>query len=197
MPSDTNLLLYLALNSLSTFEFVELRYLYDIHMLIARSMKQEEWPEVLKKSRSWNLGCVLFFALALCQDLFNTPVPRDVLWQLRPHFLKRALLNIWINKRTILYHNQNIAASYTWRYFVSSYLYSRGILDCSRLMHKKIFLPAQEVMGFYHQPACGVSYRLYIKRLLKPITRYLRKGVVTHAKHAHLEKESQYCYTKN
>jgi len=172
LPTEEALLLYLSLVSLSTFEFVELRYLYDIHSLVSQSRTKLDWQILSERAAEHRLGTYLYFALKLSRHFFNTELPQDLLNRLKPPFIKRKILDMWINEENILFRRKEITSSYTWRYFISNLIATRSFVEVLRAIWKKVFLPASEVMGFYGRPAEKVSYSIYIKRLLKPVCRF-------------------------
>jgi hypothetical protein len=173
MPSDTDLLFYLSLLSVSTFEFVEMRYLYDLHSLISKFKNNLDWDKILERAKDYNFKFYIYFALKLCKEFFGTDIPEEALYQLRPRCIKKFIVQAWINRKNILWHRQNVAAGYLWRYLISSYIHSKNFPDFLKRTYQKIFLPMNEVMGMYDQPLHKKSYLLYAKRLLKPILRNL------------------------
>ena len=64
---------------------------------------------------------VLYFALSLSKDLFNTNISNDYLNQLKPNIVKKKLFNLWLNKDNILWFNRKIESSYVWRHFIQSF----------------------------------------------------------------------------
>jgi len=175
MPSPEDLLLYLILISISDFDFIQIKYLYDIHRLVTSFARHINWDALAVKTNQVWLDTALFFSLKLSQELFNTRgIPKEILDSLKPSDIRYNLLRLWINKRNILRAREKISRGYAWRYFISSYALSKGIFDCIPIIYRKIFLPMDEVMGFYKQPLDKRSYFLYIKRLLKPITHLLK-----------------------
>ena len=156
LPKDEDLLLYLAQCALFNLEFVRVKYLYDIHTLISK--KSLDWQELVKKAKALGLKGSLYFTLALTKCFFNTAIPFESLKRLRSNFIKEAILRVWLNKQNVLYHREHIAASYLWRYVISSWIYAKDIPDCIRIIYRKIFLPVHDVGSYY----------LYIQRLLKP-----------------------------
>ncbi|TRZ95960.1 hypothetical protein D4R78_02145 [bacterium] len=173
LPTKESQLLYLSLISFSTFEFVELRYLYDVHKLITKFKTELNWEAILKKATRLRLEAYLWFALKLSRDFFHTEIPQEFLNKLKPPFIKKRILSFWINHDNILFHREKVARSYTWRYFISNCLVRKDFVNILRSVGKKIFLPLKEVAGFYGRPTEKASYSLYLKRLLKPIYRFL------------------------
>jgi hypothetical protein len=175
LPSKEDLLLFLALTIISDFDFVEIRYVFDLHSLITNFRNDIDWATLEAKAKKFGLKTVSFFSLKLAKNLFHTDIPQYFLYGIRPGLIKRCVSRIWINQASVLSHRREIAASYMWRYFASSYILSDSFSGFLRNACKKIFLPASEVMGSCEHLAERVSYPIYIKRLLKPVYRLFHK----------------------
>ena len=175
MPSTEDLLLYLALSAMSDFDFVQLKYIYDMHSLVMKSGKAIDWKVALEGAKKNYLTAPLFFSLSLSEDFFGTDIPDNILQALRPNVVKEKFLRCWINRKNILHRREEIASSYMWRHQVSSYLLSRNFPECLRAIFRKAFLPMEEVMvERYNRPASKRSVLLYLKRLTRPIGRIFR-----------------------
>jgi len=168
MPSPEDMLIYLSQLSLSTFEFVELKYLYDLHMCIDKFKRAFHWDSILKKQNIGNLKSYIFFALRLCRNLFQTDIPQGLINQFKPALTKIVFLQAWVNKKNILRKNNFISSSYSWRYLASTCLYAQDLFDFLRKIYEKVFLPMEEVVYFYRRQWQKWPYAVYIKRLLKP-----------------------------
>ncbi len=171
-PVLEDLLLYLVLAAIYRFSFVEIKYLYDIHTLITKFGAGIAWDAVADKARQSELNTALYFVLDMCRDLFATQISKELLESLRPPLLKETVCRLWINRANILRRDYKIASSYGWRVFANSYLYSNGILRSMNKIFSIVFPSMEKVMGEYGRPLSEVSYRLYLKRLLKPIMRF-------------------------
>lgn len=124
-PSREELILYLALTAITNSDFVDLRYIYDIHRLISEFAEGINWGAVVSKSRQAGLDKALFFVLDLSADLFGTAIAKEVLGAVKPPYIKEKLLKLWVNKTNVLTSKQKIASSVIWRYFVNTFLYSK------------------------------------------------------------------------
>jgi len=173
LPTEESLLLYLSLISISTFDFIELRYIYDIHQLIAQFKTRLNWEAVLEKAVRLRLEAYLWFALKLSKGFFNSEIPGEFLNKLKPPFIKRKILSFWIKDDNILLRREKVAASYIWRYLISNCLVTQDLAQILSSIGKKIFLPMAEVEVLYGRPVKKSSYSLYLKRLLKPIYKLL------------------------
>jgi hypothetical protein len=178
MPSGECLLVYLSLAAMSINEFVELRYLYDIHTLMSKFRKKLDLRELQSKLKDARYGAAVFFALRLSGGFFGTDIPADFLKEISPNGVKASFLNLWINKGNVLRRRKNAGYSWyyfftAWHYFVSSYLYSKGVFDCIRIIYRKIFFPLEELAACYNLAPSKAAHFLYIKRVFKPVSNLL------------------------
>jgi len=182
-PSFEDLLLYLTLESLRSHIYIEnflnLKYIYDIHSLITKFNRDINWQTLEYAAGRLNLNAALYFALKISKEFFDTVTPENFLGQIKPAFIKESVLKLWINKNNILRKNKKIALSYVWRYVATSYLYSKNAFDSIRMMRRKIFLPLEQVAGLYNQPLSQKAYYFYARRLLNPIIGAKRKTTET------------------
>ena len=182
MPSKENLLIYLSLQAISINEFIELRYLYDIHSLASKFKNELNWGEIASKIRDDRYKGFMFFALTLSQKCFHTEIPSDFLRKIKPDIFKIFFLKTLINRKNILCKRNDSSYSWyyfftLWHYFATSYLYSRDVIDCLRISYRKIFLPLDMLAVCYSKPQIKVTYFFYLKRLLKPLTNLLYKNI--------------------
>lgn len=175
MPSNEDLLLYLALISMFDGAFIQIKHLYDMHRLIIKFGKEMDWQVTAEKARKFNLDAALFFALRLTQGFFRTGLSKELLNTIKPNYIKENLLRLWVNEKNVLRFRGKIASSYTWYYLTSSYFNSNSIFDCISIIYKKIFISPEEVAWKCKLPLSKISYSLYIKRLLKPFKRFFKR----------------------
>jgi len=169
-PSLENLLIYLSLLAWTTTELPELRYFFELHTLIKRFSSQINWKKLQEKI-SIQYKAVVFFALVVCRDLFNSFIPDSFLRAIRPNLFKCSLLGLWMNDRQLLLNTYRLRRYYFftfWHYFVSSYLYSNGFFDGLRTSLKKVFLPRREIMFYYDKADDNPPLRTYLKRITRP-----------------------------
>jgi len=177
MPTKENLLLYMCLAVMPITEFIEVRYIFDLHTLISRYGKEINWRQLKRKLEGSRHESCVYFALKLSQKLFRTNIPIGFPEKLKPGIIKTATLSLWVNKNNVLCikYDRSLRWYYfftSWHYFASSLLYSRNFPDCIRIINKKIFLPKTEVENLYSTPGSSkILPLLYLKRILKPLTR--------------------------
>lgn len=129
MLSNEDALLYLSTISISTLEFVQLKYIYDIHRLATVFGKELDWNKLLRKAKHSNLENCLYFPLKFSKILFSTDIPNTFLDEIKPGWLTRKLISIWINEKSVLEFGQKIQSNYFLRYLLGRYLYSSSLSD--------------------------------------------------------------------
>jgi hypothetical protein len=135
--SNEDLLLYLSVISISLFESVQLRYLYDIHRLVTACKKELDWDKLLFKAKDYNLSLCLYFPLALSRSLFATEIPDNFLKNISPRRVSKKLINLWINKEQLLLHPDGIQFNLVARLILCRYLYSRDWGDfLNKVFHR-------------------------------------------------------------
>lgn len=168
VPSLEDLLLHLVLVTMSAFNFVKLKYLFDMHCLIEKNSNRINWILVSQKAKIIGAQTAFYFNLRLLQELLDTRIPMEVIAAVRPGFFKERLLRFWINGKNVLELQPKIANSILWRKFTSSYLYSNNILEFIVTILKKIFVPLEEISVRNEGLPLWQLYWKYVRRLLKP-----------------------------
>lgn len=130
--SNEDALLYLSVISISILEFVQLKYIYDIHRLITVFGKDLDWDRLLYKAKQLNLESCLYFPLALSKSLFFTHIPKTSLNEIQPNRVIRDLIKIYINEKSVLESGQKTKFNYLSRYLLGRYLYSHSPSDFLR-----------------------------------------------------------------
>ncbi len=129
MLPNEDTLLYLSTISISTLEFVQLKYIYDMHRLVTVFGKELNWDKLLRKVKHSNLENCLYFPLKLSTILFSTNIPNAFLDEIRPNWITRKLISIWINEKSVLEFGQRIQSDYFLRYLLGRYFYSHSPND--------------------------------------------------------------------
>jgi hypothetical protein len=132
MLSNEDALIYLSIISISILEFVQLKYIYDIHRLVTVFGKELDWERLLYKVKHANLENCLYFPLKLSKIIFSTDMPDVFLDEIRPNWITRKLISIWINEKSVLEFRQKVQFSYILRYLLGRYLYSSSLNDFLR-----------------------------------------------------------------
>jgi hypothetical protein len=129
MPSNEDYIVYLCLISITTAEFVQPKYIYDIHRLVTVYGRQLDWGLLLERAVECNLKNCLYFPLKLSNELFSTEMPFRFLEKLRPAWPTRKSIGLWINVRSVLAVRQKAGCGYPLRYMLGRYLYSGNTAD--------------------------------------------------------------------
>ena len=146
IPSLEDLFFHLIIATIARYDFVSIKYIYDVHKLIIVHGKDINWSKFLDKVKKNRLNHLLYFTLLISEELFKTSIPEDVLKELKPYPLKEKLLKKWINKDIILKEGGKIAGSYKWRLFWVNILYSMSFSDSISMIYKRIFYPFYEAI---------------------------------------------------
>jgi len=157
MPSVENIAMYLAALAILDGASVQIKYLFDLHTLVTRYAVSMNWGLLSDKAARFKMDATLFFALELCEALFNSTVPEGVLERIRPSFVKAYLVRRWVNVRGALRLEERKGPGYFWHYFVCSYIYSRNIFDFFSIVYKRTVLPRdgrRSPEGHVSGPAC-------------------------------------------
>ncbi len=139
MLSNEDLLLYLSVISISLLEFVQLRYLYDIHRLVT-VCQELDWDKLLYKVKDCNLSACFYFPLFLSNTIFGSSIPAQVLNSCKPSFMQKRLIDLYINEERIL-SMEHKDFSRLERLLISRYLYSKNWAEFfnKALTRKKVF----------------------------------------------------------
>lgn len=163
MPSNEDLFIYLVLTAVSDVDFVQLKYLYDVHALVMRFGKTIDWKKVINRVLGLGLKTALYFTFFLSKDLFGTDIPDAALNGSKPAFIRRSLCKVVINKANALKPRDKIASRWLWQHVASPYVLSNNVFACLKIYRNKIFPPMGEMMGMNNQPVTKRSYYIYIK----------------------------------
>lgn len=127
MLSNEDTLIYLTIISISILEFVQLKYIYDIHRLVTAFKEELDWDKLLCKAKNLNLENCLYFPLKLSTILFLTDVPKAFLSNIEPDWIPRRLIGLYINEKSTLEIKQKVHSAFFLRYLLGRYLYSGSL----------------------------------------------------------------------
>ena len=142
--STEDLLVYLSLKLFASFEFfIILKDLRDIAELIKRHDRQIDWTALTEKAKSRNAASMLYYSLRLTQNLLmdeNNSIPKNVIDELKPFFLKRIFLDRIIRWDRLSEEADNRIPLIA---FAREYLFDvmslRGITDMWRLIRNVLY----------------------------------------------------------
>ncbi len=168
VPSWEDEILFIITALAGRFDYITLKYIYDLHKLITSYGHEINWDKVINKVREIKLNHLLYFSLIITNDFFHTDLPEKPLKSLRPPFVKEKFLQLWINKEKILHDRDKMSSSYIWRVPIFYLLYTNNIFDWLSLVYKRLFLPAEEVSLLIYNEHEGKHRKSnYLKRFLK------------------------------
>lgn len=163
---DEDLALYLAFLCFPCEEYIEARYLYDMHLLLEKSAGTIDWDAVL---RGEGRGCQVYFALSLCRSLFNSPVPQKVMAQAAPSWMRRCMVHPWVDPGNILEardetQGQGYLFSVFWKYLAHNYISRKRFWEATRLAMSQVFPSAERLKAHYHGRASENPLVMYARR---------------------------------
>ncbi len=73
---------------------------FRLHTDVDRIVKFQkiDWQLFTQRAKQLQVKTAVYFSLAIPKELFATPIPEEVLRELRPSFWKRWLINKWLDK---------------------------------------------------------------------------------------------------
>lgn len=73
---------------------------FRLHTDVDRIVKNQpiDWNLFLKNTVALQVKTAVYFSLLIPKEFFNTPIPDEVLVQLKPHFWKEKIINNWLQK---------------------------------------------------------------------------------------------------
>ena len=172
--STEDLLIYLSLKIFNSFEFfIILKDLCDISELIKRHSGRIDWNVLIKKAKLHNAASMLYYSLRLTQDLLmdeNNLMPKNVIGELKPSFVKRFFLDHIIGQGRLSYASDNkIPMTAFLRELLFDIMSVRGIFDILRLFRNILYN-----YDFYE----GLSKTPKYKRAFLYLTRFLEAPVL-------------------
>lgn len=141
-PSNEDLLLYLIFKSVFVFDtnFIDIRYLFDIHNLILKFRDCMDWEALAWKIRRFGFGLHTAYALRYSADFFRTDIPQDFINQFRIPWLKKFLLRKTTDRRGALWSNSRAKKTYAWLFLTKSYLFSDNIFGAVKDILRKMII---------------------------------------------------------
>jgi hypothetical protein len=134
-PEDT--LLYLSMHFALVHGFCGAQWLYDFKKMIDYYEQDFDWDLLIKKAKEANLRTVLYYTLSFCQGLLDIKVEERFLRRIKPHFLKRVFLSLFINQKNIL--NRDFQFRNTRGYYFCQGLLMDGVTNIIRTFAKMLF----------------------------------------------------------
>jgi hypothetical protein len=142
------------------FSFPWGRGLLDVHLVVG--IAAPDWSEVVARAQTWRLATVLWTVFCLARQLFDTPVPDEVLEALAPAPWRRWAIRRLQLDRMLL---ETKTTGYHWRRFWIQLLLVDRIRDVLRLVWRGLFPEEAWLRARY---GAGTSASLWRARLLHP-----------------------------
>jgi Uncharacterised nucleotidyltransferase len=142
------------------FSFPWGRGLLDLHLVVG--VASPNWPEVVARARAWRLATVLWTVFCLARQLFDTPIPDEVLGALAPGpWRQRAIHRLQLDQKLL----EMRAADYHRRRFWIQLLLVDRIRDMMRLIWRGLFPEDAWLSARY---GVGTPASLWRARLMHP-----------------------------
>jgi hypothetical protein len=142
------------------FGFPGVRGLLDLHLIVEGT--DLDWPEIVACARDWRLSTVVWTVCDLTRQLFDTPIPDEVLGALAPAPWRRRAIHRLQLERMLL---EMTSAGYHRRRFWIQLLLIDRIRDMVRLIGRGLF-PESAWLRARYGAEPGAS--LWRARLLHP-----------------------------
>ncbi|MBI5411260.1 MAG: nucleotidyltransferase family protein [Nitrospirae bacterium] len=157
----TDLLLHLCLHLLHGGEHAPLLWFYEIDQLIRRNAASLDWAQALRDAHAWGQELLLVHALRMVAHLFHSPLPGELLSELRqpapsrpagpaPTVIERKMVGLLMNNPR---HSgrEEFALFFTLRGMQAKFRYARSLL-----------FPSQDFVRFRYRPAGGRGALLFL-----------------------------------
>jgi hypothetical protein len=142
------------------FGFPGVRGLLDLHLIVEAGGL--DWQEVVSCARTWRLAAVVWTVCALTRQLFDTPIPGEMLDALAPApWRRRAIGRLRLDTKLL----QMTTAGYHRRRFWIQLLLIDRLPDMARLLARGLF-PESAWLRARYGAETGAS--LWCARLLHP-----------------------------
>ncbi|MFH1492655.1 MAG: GNAT family N-acetyltransferase [Candidatus Omnitrophota bacterium] len=99
------LLLYLCVTLINSSGYRDLRYFFDIFQLLENTSTSFDWGAFIRKARRYKINNSVFASLLKANEILNAKVPKPVLEELKPSFLKGILIRIFLSRSVIFTDN--------------------------------------------------------------------------------------------
>lgn len=130
LPKE-ELLVFIAQSLAPEFEsdFFPLKYLFDFNHLI-RKEKNLNWLKIIRTIKKYQLEHIFYYALKMASAFFETPIPKKIIAEIKPNFIKRFFLEKWINSQKIFACQKGVVDNYQgWYYIGINWLFSKNFIN--------------------------------------------------------------------
>lgn len=81
---------------------------FRLHLDVERIVRHQavDWKVFVAKVKALHVNTAVYFSLYIPRMIFQTPIPDDVLEQLRPGLIKRKVILLWLDRIGLMYPKQ-------------------------------------------------------------------------------------------
>lgn len=149
--SKEDLFLYLSMHLGLVHGFSGFHWFYDLKAIIDYYRQDFDWSLLINKARKSNLTTVLYYILYFYKNLLDKDFPSQILKRIKPSFIKRKLIGLFIDERNIFRLDLSSKTGKTY-YIVQGFLMV-GLFNIIGVFVKMLF-PSREWLLYRN------SYRL-------------------------------------
>jgi hypothetical protein len=160
------LLLYLCLTLINNCNFLNLRYFFDIDVLIA-STDSLDWRLFINKAKAYKVNNSAYASLLKTKEILGTDIPQFVLDALKPSPVKRLMIKVFLARCVILGNNMRRRfIKEIFSIFFLAFLEADSLAEYLKVI-KRLFFPPPQIIApnYYGQPI--FSKRKYLTCILK------------------------------
>lgn len=167
MPSKEDLFLYLAINTILG-QFINVKYLYEINLLVLKDGSNLNWQTITEKSRLLGINKGVFYCCTLATKYFNSEFPKSFILSIKPSPAHVFIINMWSRGIIPLTYDLNKVFRYFGIYFIANYLLTGNLIDFIKITISRIFVSFEKASWLANKGKGNASIATYIKRLFKP-----------------------------
>lgn len=139
--SKEDLFLYLCMHLALVHGFSGFHWFYDLKQVMDCYRRDFNWGLLIKKARKANLLCPLYYILYFYKKLLDSDFYPEALRCIRPSFIKRGWVSLFIDKRNIL--RLNLSSKAGKGYYIRQIFLVDGIYNMLCIFVRMLF-PSKE-----------------------------------------------------
>lgn len=152
--SKEDLFLYHSMHLALVHKFWGFTWFYDLKAIIDYYQEDFDWSVLIDKARKSNLTTVVYYILFFYKNLLDKDFPSEILSRIKPPFIKRKLISLFIDQKNIL--RLQPLSKITKRYYVGQGFLMDGPFNTMRVFMKILF-PSREWL-LYRGYSCRLQH---------------------------------------
>lgn len=105
--SSNDMLAHLCIH-LASHGLKSMKNFFDIDLFIRTSPEGWDWDSFVNSAKQWQILSCAYHVFIFCKVFFDTPIPQNVLEQLKPSRFDRFLVGLLITPKTILKYKNTL-----------------------------------------------------------------------------------------